>query len=178
MTIPSPGGDAPRSRPSQWRRLLRLPFEVLLVPLILLDELARPFYRPLLRWIASLRFMHRMEKWIGARHPFAILVLLAIPFAFAEPLKVASLFWIANGHLKMGTIALILAYLTSFVVVERIYSAGRDKLLTIGWFSWLMGILVSLRTTLLDWVHRTALWQAAVRMKDRAAAMVKRWFAP
>lgn len=178
MPTPSPDdGNAP-SPTSRLKRLLRLPFEILLVPLILLDELVRPIYRPLLRWIASWRFMQRLETWVGARHPFAILVLLAIPFAFAEPLKVVSLLWIADGHFKTGTFTLILAYLTSFVVVERIYSAGRDKLLSIGWFAWMMGVMVSVRTALLDWVHQTAFWQAAIRMKEQVTATVRRWLAP
>lgn len=175
MPAPSPDDGNVPSPPSRLKRLLRLPFEIILVPLILLDELARPIYRPLLRWIASWRIMHRLDKWIGALHPLAILMLLAIPFAFAEPMKVVSLLWIADGHFKTGTVTLVLAYLMSFVIVERIYHAGRDKLLTIGWFAWAMGIMVSLRATLLDWVHQTALWQAAKRIKDRVVATVRGW---
>ena len=40
---------------SKLARLLLLPFEAVMVLFIVLDEIARPLYRPLLRWVASLR---------------------------------------------------------------------------------------------------------------------------
>lgn len=144
-----------------------------MVVFIVLDEIARPVYRPLMRWVASLRLMHRMEIWIAARHRLTILVLLAIPFIIVEPLKIVGLFWIGRGAFVSGIVLLGVAYLAGFVIVERIYSAGRAKLLTIGWFAWGMGLLVTLRTALLERVRRTAAWRAAIR----ARRAVQAWFA-
>jgi hypothetical protein len=148
-------------------RLLRLPLEVLLTVLIVLDELARPLYRPLLRWVATWRLMRRLEAWVAARHRFTILVLLAIPFAIVEPLKVLALLWIGRGALVPGGITLALAYLAGFVLVERVYSAGRDKLLTIGWFAWLMAIVAGVREAVSAWARQTAVWQFAARIRAR-----------
>lgn len=144
-----------------------------MVVFIVLDEIARPVYRPLMRWVASLRLMHRMEIWIAARHRLTILVLLAIPFIIVEPLKIVGLFWIGRGAFVSGIVLLGVAYLAGFVIVERIYSAGRAKLLTIGWFAWGMGLLVTLRTALLERVRQTAAWRAAIR----ARRAVQAWFA-
>lgn len=150
-------------------RLARLPFEVLLVPLILLDELARPFYRPFLRWVASWRIVHRAECWIAARNRLFILVILAIPFAIAEPLKAVGVVVIARGHFRTGALIMVFAYLMSFVVVERIYHAGRAKLLTYPWFAWAIGLMVQVRDYMLERVRRTAIWRLALRLRREAA---------
>lgn len=148
-------------------RLLLLPLEALLTLLIVLDELARPLYRPLLRWVATWRLMHRLEAWVAARHRFTILVLLAIPFAIVEPLKVLALLWIGRGAVVPGGILLAFAYLAGFVLVERVYSAGRDKLLTIGWFAWLMGVVTGVREAVSAWARQTAVWRLAARIRAR-----------
>ena len=152
--------------------LLLLPFEAVMVVFIVLDEIARPLYRPLLRWTASLRLMHHLERWVAARHRLTILVLLAIPFIIVEPLKIVALLWIGRGAFISGIVLLALAYLAGFVFVERIYSAGKPKLLTIRWFAWAVGLLTSIRTALLDWTRQTAIWKAA----RRARATVAAWF--
>ena len=158
---------------SKLARLLLLPFEAVMVLFIVLDEIARPLYRPLLRWVASLRLMHRMERWVAARHRLTILVLLAIPFIIVEPLKIVGLLWIGEGSLLPGIVLLGFAYLAGFVVVERIYSAGKPKLLTFVWFAWVMGLLVALRTALIERARQTSIWKAATRARLTVAA----WFA-
>ena len=65
--------------------------------------------------------------------------------AVAEPLKIVGLVMIGRGQVALGGLVLALAYLASFLIVERIYHAGRDKLLSYGWLAWTMGHLVRLR---------------------------------
>lgn len=147
-------------------RLLLIPLDALIVLLILIDEVARPLYRPLLRWAASLQFFRRLEAWVAARHRFTILILLAVPFAIAEPLKVVALVWIGRGAVASGVVTLALAYLASFVLVERVFSAGRDKLLTIRWFACLLDIVLALRAALFAWARQTAAWRAVERVRE------------
>lgn len=157
-------------------RLLLLPlrflFEIVLGLLVLLDELARPFYRPLIAWVARLRLMRRFEHWVAGHARFFILVLLAIPFAIAEPLKFGALVVIAKGHVKTGVIILALAYLVSFVVVERIYSAGRPKLMTYRWFAWGMEVLVRVRAAVLERVRASVVWRMLGAARERARALL------
>ena len=53
--------------------------------------------------------------------------------------KVYAVFLIATGLERTGWTIFILAYLVSFIFVERTYSAGKAKLRTIGWFARLCG---------------------------------------
>jgi hypothetical protein len=140
--------------------------------LILLDEIARPLYRPLTQWFASLRIVARLEAAIARLPRALVLIALAIPFAIAEPLKIAGLVLIARGQLAAGILVLGFAHLASFLVVERIYHAGREKLMSYGWFAWAMGWLIRLRAKALGWIRSSAAYAFAIRSRDAA----RRWW--
>lgn len=150
-----------RERPVRWT--LGFLFRLLCAPLILLDELVRPLYRPLIARLAALKIMHAFERWIAARSVWTILVLLIVPYATIEPLKFVALLWIAGGWPKAGTVLFLVAYLLSFVVIERIYSAGRAKLMTLPWMAWVILTLATLRDRVV----------AALRL-DRLKASLRR----
>jgi len=143
-----------------------------LTVLIVIDEIARPLYQPLIRRLAALRIVKRIEAPIARLPRLAILFLLAIPFAIAEPLKLFSLVLMAQDHFRAGLVAFAFAHLVSFLLVERIYHAGRDKLLTYGWLAWGMGLLDGLRRKVLDWVRSSAAYGFALRSRDAA----RRWW--
>jgi hypothetical protein len=159
-------------RPSLPIRLLSAFARAVLTLLVLIDEIARPLYRPLTRWISSLALIARMEAAIARLPRLAILLLLAIPFAIAEPAKLGSLFLIADGRMKSGLIMLGLAHLFSFIVVERIYHAGREKLLTYGWLNWTMTLLASLRDRALAWIRSSAIYRSVIALRDD----VRQWW--
>ena len=86
----------------------------------------------------NLTFIQRLESCIERLPRLAILLCLAVPFAIAEPMKIVGLVLIAHGAFKSGLVLTILAHLSTFLIVERIYHAGRKKLLTYGWLAWIM----------------------------------------
>lgn len=137
--------DSAARRTPPLLRALGILFRLLCTPLILLDELVRPLYRPLIARLAALRIMHTFEHWIAARSVTTILVLLVIAYVTIEPLKLVALVWIADGWPKAGSVLFLLAYLISFVIIERIYSAGRSKLMTVPWMAWVIVTLTTLR---------------------------------
>ncbi|WP_262332376.1 hypothetical protein [Bosea sp. BH3] len=139
---------------------------------IILDEIARPFYGPLVRWFASLRLVHRLEEAVSRLPRPLVLLALAVPFAIAEPLKLVGLVLMARGAFWPGLIVLGLAHLASFLIVERIYEAGREKLLTYAWFAWIMGLVTRLRDRVLGWVRASAAYAFAIRTRDAA----RRWW--
>jgi hypothetical protein len=140
-------------------------------------ELVRPLYRPLYEALARLALVRRMEAAVARLPRYAILVLLAVPFLGVEPLKVLGVVWMAEGHLWRGLALLAGAYLVSFVLVERIYHAGRAKLLTIGWFATVIGFAVRVRAALLARVRATRAWQVATASAARIRASVRRLIA-
>lgn len=153
-------------RPSLPVRLLTGLARAVLTFLVLLDEIARPLYRPLTRWLSSLALIARMEAAVARMSRLALLALLAIPFAIAEPAKIGGLLLMADGRFKSGLLMLGLAHLFSFIVVERIYHAGREKLLTYGWLNWIMTLLARLRDRALGWIRSSAAYRAAIALRD------------
>ncbi len=153
-------------------RLLLAVARGVVTALVLLDEIARPVYRPLAQWVASLRLVARMEAAVARLPRLAILLVLAVPFAVAEPLKIVGLVLIGRGQALAGLVILALAYLASFLLVERIYHAGRDKLLSYSWFAWAMGHLAAIRARALNWVRTSQAYAFATALRDEA----RRWW--
>jgi hypothetical protein len=132
-------------------RHLTLPIRFLIGLVIVADAVAKPLYRPIMNWVASWRIMEAFEALVARQSRLAILVLFAVPFVIAEPLKVLALFLMASGNVVVGLPLLIFSYLVTFLLVERIYHAGRDKLLSYGWFAWGMGYVTQVRDRLLSY---------------------------
>ncbi|MBB6488613.1 hypothetical protein [Rhizobium lusitanum] len=126
-----------RQRQSLWQFLL-LPLRLVIAVLVIISEIARPVYRPLVNWFASLSIVKHFGEFVGSLPRGIILVLFVVPLAIAEPLKIYALIIIARGHVISGLIIIALAYLMSFLLVERLFHAGREKLLTYAWLRWIM----------------------------------------
>jgi hypothetical protein len=120
------------------KTILIFPIRALIVFALILDGIFRPLYRPIIGAISRLTFIKRLENRISGLPRLAILLSLAVPFAIAEPMKVIGLILIAQGRVKTGLILTVFAHLATFLIVERIYHAGREKLLTYAWFAWIM----------------------------------------
>ncbi len=174
----NPAAMSDRSAPSPaperglLKRGLLAALRAVLTVFIVLDEIARPLYRPLIRRLAGLRVMRRLEEEVAGLPRPLVLLALAIPFAIAEPLKLIGLLLFARGQFWAGLAVTAFAHLMSFVFVERIYHAGRDKLLSYRWFAWIMGQVVRLRDQVLGWVRASAAYAYAVRTRDAA----RRWW--
>ncbi|NWJ27228.1 hypothetical protein [Rhizobium sp. RM] len=116
--------------------IFSMPIRAIIVIVSFIDVIFRPLYRPVVKAISSMTVFRRIEAQIARQARLVILLLLAVPFAIAEPMKVAGLVVMAHGHVVSGLTMVILAHLATFLIVERIYHAGRDKLLTYAWLAW------------------------------------------
>lgn len=173
MTSPtSPAGLNDRS--ALWWRLVRFPLDVLVVSVIVLEDAARPLYRPLGRWISQIRLMRAIEGGVASLPPYAALVALAIPFAVAEPLKIAGLYWMGTGHKLLGLATLALAYGASFVIVDRVYHAGRPQLLTIGWFASFMTFAANIKDSMMQRLRASRLWMLGQDLALSAKSLIRR----
>lgn len=148
-------------RRSAWQLLL-LPLRLVITLLVIVSEIARPVYRPLVNWFSSLSVVKHFSAFVGSLPRAVILVLFVVPLAIAEPLKIYALVVIARGHVITGLVIIALAYLMSFLLVERLFHAGREKLLTYGWLRWIM-----------DRVEIVRNWVAEI--KEGVIAVVRSW---
>ena len=138
----------------------------------LLDELLFPIFRPLITWLGKLALFERLERMIGRSPPYVVLLMLATPFALIEPAKLFAVYLIATGKVLTGAGLMLVAQVLSLLICERIFHAGREPLMRIGWFRVLIGWLVGLRDAAFGWVKATAIWRAASAQVRR----IREWF--
>lgn len=154
-------------------RALSIPVAALVLAYDALDATFGPFVRPVIAWASGLKLFRRLGGWIGGLPPYGALALLAAPFAAIEPFKFVALYWLAEGHFALGAGALFCAHLLSLLVCERIFHAGKARMLEIGWFAAAYGFVDGLRTRAMAWLRSTAAWAAAASV----AARIRRAFA-
>ena len=65
------------------------------------------------------------------------------------------------------------ADLASFLLVDRIYHAGRERLFSIGWFATVMTWLTALRAAILAPIRRSATYQKAVETGRRIMVLLR-----
>jgi hypothetical protein len=132
-----------------------------------LDAIVFPMFRPSSRWLSGRTFVHAAQRRVGRLPPYVILVVLALPFAIAEPAKILALYLMATGRVFIGVLVLVGAYFVSLVVVERLFRGGRTKLLTIPWFKAAWQRLMAVRRRLLRQGRSTRIWASWVKTGDR-----------
>lgn len=134
---------------------------------VVVDAILSPIFRPFMRWLSSLRIIQAVENGIAALPAYAILILLAAPFAAEEVAKVYAFVLMGSGHFVSGVILYIGCHVFAILVCERIYRAGEEKLMTIPWFARLMTWLEGYKDRLVAWAKSTAMYRRAVELKNR-----------
>jgi hypothetical protein len=102
---------------------------------------------------STMRIFRPLRRRIERLGPYPSLVLLAVPTAIVEPLKLLAVFIAGKGHWITGTIAGICAYAFSLLVLERLFVVVKPKLLTIPWFAAIWKWIVRVRGKALTWLR-------------------------
>jgi hypothetical protein len=152
---------SPQHEEIVWRRVLIHLAEALVGIYVVLDDLLTPVFRPLVRWVVTFPLILRLQQLAADLPPYGILGLMTVPFALGEPAKLYGVILIGTGHWITGFIVLGLAYLVTLVLVERVYTAGKAKLRTIGWFAFVMDWLIAVQDQVHAWARSTPIWAAA-----------------
>jgi len=159
------GGDRPAN--TSWlSRILNPLAQIAVAVYLVLDSLFRTLFRPISRWLAKLGLVIRLEALIARLPAYCVLALLALPFVIAEPAKIYAIYLITSGHVMAGLVLLIAAYLVSVLVVDRIFTAGKAKLVTIPWFAKLWTWISDYKERLLTWMKTTAAWKRMGEIKQ------------
>jgi hypothetical protein len=106
--------------------------------------------RSRLRLIAEEPFAMSLRRTIEGLEPYPSLLLLGLPTATVEPLKLVAVALAGKGHWITGTVMIAACYAFSLLVVERLFAIVKPKLLSIPWFATVWRIFVSVRTRVSD----------------------------
>ena len=161
-----PGDDVKRLS----KALTNLIVLAIAIPYFLLDAIFAAVAIPLSRWIAGHWAFARIHRWILSLRPYPTLLLFTVPVIVLEPVKPVGVYLIGTGHATLGLSALVIAEILKLVLIERLFSVSRDKLLSIPAFAWGYRKYSAVK----DWFTSMETWQLAMRWICAARDAVRR----
>jgi len=145
-------------------RILKPITYVLAAVYFLVDAVFMGMAKPISNWIAKHLVLRRLRAWIRALPPYPSLALFSVPVIILEPVKPVAAYLAATGQMLGSVLTLIIGELLKLVLVERLFSLTRDKLMKIPKFAW---AYVKFRQAK-AWLEATQAWQT-MRSLSRAA---------
>jgi hypothetical protein len=92
--------------------------------------------RPVSEWVSRHLVSRGLRNWIKSLPPYPSLALFSVPVILLEPIKPIAAYMAATGQFLSATLTFVSGELVKLVLVERLFSLTRDKLLKIPAFAW------------------------------------------
>ena len=125
----------------------------------LVDAMFLAVARPVARWLAKLWIFDRLRAWIVSLQPYPTLALFMVPVLLLEPVKPVAAYLTTTGHIMTGLTVLLIGEILKLVLIERLFSISRDKLMSIAAFAWCYDRLSRAR----EWLESIKAWQLTRR---------------
>jgi hypothetical protein len=130
----------------------------------LVDAVFIAVAKPVSDWLAKHLVLRNLGRWIRSLRPYPSLALFLVPVIILEPVKPVAAYLAATGQIISSVLTLIVGELLKLVLIERLSSLTRDRLMKIAAFAWAYTKFRHAR----GWLEATEAWQA-VRRLSRAA---------
>lgn len=146
------------------KRILKPVTYVLAALYFLADAAFMVIAKPISYWIARHVDLRQLRTWIRSLRPYPSLALFSVPVIMLEPVKPLAAYLTATGQIVSGVVTLVVGELLKLVLVERLFSLTRDKLMKIPAFAWTYAKFREAKA----WLEATEAWQV-IRGISRAA---------
>jgi hypothetical protein len=137
---------------------------------VLIDAVFMTIAKPIGDWMARRLALRKLCAWIRSLRPYPSLALFSVPVILLEPIKPAAAYLAASGQFVKCGAVLITGELLKLVLIERLFSLTRDKLMKIPAFAWVYTKFSKAKA----WVRSTEAWQTMLRLKRSARAYLVR----
>jgi hypothetical protein len=151
-------------------RILKPVISLLAAIYFLVDAVFLPVARRISGWVAGHWLFTRLRRWIMSLGPYPTLLLFAVPVIVLEPVKPVALYLAGTGHLASGATVFVVGELLKLVLIERLFSITRDKLLSIPAFAWCYARYVEAKL----WVTSLEAWRVVQRLSLTTRAALRR----
>jgi hypothetical protein len=125
----------------------------------LVDAIFMTVVRPLANWTAECWIFGSLRAWIVSLRPYPTPALFAVPLIVLEPIKPVAAYFAGTGHITTGVIVLVGGDILKLVLVERLFSVSRDKLMSIPAFAWTYGLYRQAKS----WLESFEAWRTTRR---------------
>jgi hypothetical protein len=150
-------------------RILKPVIFVIAAVYIGVDAVFLTVAKPVADWVSRWRILDGLRVWIVSLRPYPTLALFMIPLIVLEPLKPVAAYLVATGHFKVALTTFAVGEILKLVILERLFTVSRDKLMLIPAFGW--GYRKFCRVW--NWLEATETWQAARRLSKVAQYSVR-----
>jgi len=138
------------------KRILKPITYVVAILYFLVDAAFMAVARPISDWLARHIVLKRLCTWIRSLRPYPSLALFSVPVILLEPAKPVAAYLAATGQMLISIVTLIVSELLKLVLVERLFSLTRDKLMKIPTFLWAYTKFRQAKA----WMEATEAWRA------------------
>jgi hypothetical protein len=123
-------------------------------------------------WIPEHGIFGSLRAWIASLRPYPTLALFAVPLIVLEPVKPVAAYLAGTGHITTGMIVFVVGEIMKLVLVERLFSVSRHKLMLIPAFAWMYGkyLLAKERLESYEAWQATRLWRRIAQEAVRSFA--------
>jgi uncharacterized membrane protein len=122
---------------------------------LLVDAIFMTLAKPIADWIAEHVALRRLRDWIKSLPPYPSLALFSVPVIVLEPIKPLAAYLAATGQFLSGAVTFIVGELLKLVLVERLFSLPREKLMRIPTFA----RLYETYSQAIAWLKETEAWR-------------------
>jgi len=150
------------------KRVLKPVTYVIAALYFLVDAAFVAIAMPISEWLARHVVLRRLRAWIKSLRPYPSLALFSVPVIILEPVKPVAAYLAATGQMVSSVVTLIIGELLKLVLVERLFSLTRDKLMKIPAFLWAYTKFRQAKA----WLEATEAWQAIRAIIKRARQYV------
>jgi hypothetical protein len=136
-------------------RILKPVTYVLAAIYFLVDAAFIAVAKPVSNWIAKHLVLRKLRAWIRSLRPYPSLALFSVPVIILEPVKPVAAYLASTGQIMSSVLTLIVGELLKLVLVERLFSLTRDKLMKIPAFAWAYAKFRQAKS----WLEATEAWR-------------------
>jgi uncharacterized membrane protein len=122
---------------------------------LLVDAIFMTIAKPIASWIDKHVPLKRLRDWIRSLPPYPSLALFSVPVIVLEPIKPIAAYLAGTGQFLIAAVTFIFGELLKLVLVERLFSLTREKLMRIPTFARLYGWYSQAMT----WLKATEAWR-------------------
>jgi hypothetical protein len=144
-------------------RILKPVTYVLAAAYFVVDAVFIAVAKPISNWLARHLVLRKLRAWIRSLRPYPSLALFSVPVIILEPVKPVAAYLAATGQVVSSVVTLIVGEVLKLVLVERLFSLTRDKLMKIPAFARAYGKFRQAKA----WLEATEAWRA-IRSSSKA----------
>ncbi len=137
------------------KRILKIVTYIAAGLYLLVDAIFMTLAKPVADWIDEHVPLRRLRNWIRSLRPYPSLALFSVPLIVLEPVKPIAAYLTATGQFLSGALTLIFGELLKLVLVERLFSLTKEKLMKIPAFA----RLYQWYSQAIAWLKATEAWR-------------------